>query len=188
VYHVELRRFPHVARGFNLSAADLDSRIVSPFVRKEPIEFEDRRWDADKTRVTIYEGPAVAAEDRGLGRGWSLVTRDGEDVSAKLLEAARVLALQKAPAGLLPDLKQQLLAAAHGDGIGLADAVTLAARVRERRRPSEALALAEQAAWELLHEGGARLIADGRAVSRPEWEGIMLDWQSWLGSRVRLRR
>jgi hypothetical protein len=75
VFHVELRRFPHVARAFNLPEDQLRVRIVLPWVRGLPVELDDRSFTPDRTRLTIYEGPQVAAEERGLGRGWSTVTR-----------------------------------------------------------------------------------------------------------------
>jgi hypothetical protein len=190
VFHVELRRFPHVARAFNLSAEQLDARIVAPLVHGRSVELDERRFAADKTRVKIYEGPAIAAEDRGLGRGWSLVTRDGEDVTTKLLDAARQRHHESSREGILPGLKQELVAAARGrDGVNLAAVVTLAAGTQAGRRSSEALALAEQAVWELLHEGTVTLVREDEEVPREEWESVLLLWEAWAasGSDVRLR-
>jgi hypothetical protein len=183
VFHVELRRFPNVARAFNLSEQELDARIVLPFARGEAIEFDDRTWPADrKTRLTVYEGPPVGNEERGLGRGWSLVTRDGDDVTPKVLDAARKRVREASPGGAPPGLKHELVEAAGSpDGISPADAVALAARGRLGQRASEALAVAEQAVWELLHEGGLTLwrAQSAEPVAPEEWQALLLAWETW---------
>jgi hypothetical protein len=181
VFHVELRRFPHVARAFNLSAEELDARIVTPFVRGQPVELDDRQWAPEKTRVLVYDGPPIAPEDRGLGRGWALVTRDGEDVTAALLDAARKRLREPSS----DTVKQQLLAASER-GISLAEAVSVAERSLPGRRASEALSLAELAVWELLHEGSVILVDRGQVVSREGWEPLLLGWDSWSSPGIEL--
>lgn len=181
MFHVELRRFPYVARAFNLSEQELDTRIVQPFTRGVAVEFDDRTWPADrKTKMMIYEGPSIASEDRGLGRGWSLVTRDGENVTAEVLEAARGRVREASPQVAVPGLKEQLIAAA-ADGISPGEAVAIAARGRLGVRASEALALAEQAVWELLHEGALTLVREGsrEPVDSDEWQLLLLAWATW---------
>lgn len=183
MFHVELRRFPNIARGFNLSAEELNARIVQPLVSGAMIDFDDRQWPVDRTRLKIYEGPAVAAEDRGLGRGWALVTRDGEDVTARLVEAAR-----EAVRGAGPDrLKEELLAAAAANAVDLSEVVAAAVHGLPGRRASEALAAAEQAVWELLHEGSLRLLREDAEVPRGEWEAVLLAWESWATDGEALR-
>jgi hypothetical protein len=171
VFHVELRRFPHVARAFNLSEEELRLRIVLPWVRGAAVRLEDRSWTPDRSRLTIYEGPEVAAEDRGLGRGWAAVTRDGEDVTARMTEAAGRLLPRRS------DLKRRLM-----DTVGPVPLSQVVAMAGHAGRPSERLAVAEQALWELLHQGSAALIrpAGGESVPSEEWEALLLDWRSWL--------
>ena len=174
MFHVELRRFPHVARAFNVSEEELRTRYVIPWVRGAPINLSDRQWTADKkTRLTIYEGPAVAAEERGLGRGWSTVTRDGDEVTGTVLDEARTAI---APPISLPELKVSLAAAADRGPLSLGQVVALAGR---RGRPSERLALAEQAVWELLHEGQLLLADADGPVGRDRWESLLLAWETW---------
>jgi hypothetical protein len=174
VFHVELRRFPHVARAFNVSEPELRARVVIPWVRGAPINLSDRDWTADKkTRLTIYEGPAIPAEDRGLGRGWSSVTRAGEDVTARFLEDARKAI---APPISLSELKVSLAAAAERGPVSLGAAVALAGR---RGRVSERLAVTEQAVWELLHERGLVLVDAGGPVGKDRWESVLLAWETW---------
>ena len=179
MFHAELRRFPHVARAFNLSAEELDARIVMPLVRGIPVDLDDRQWPSEKTRLTIYEAPEVAAEDRGLGRGWSLVTREGEDVTTTLLDAARARLQEASPEGAVAALKPRLLAAVDGAPTALSAAVAIAERALPGRRASEALAVAEQAVWELLHAGELTLVSDGDAVPEAEWAALLLSWESW---------
>jgi hypothetical protein len=175
VFHVELRRFPHVARAFNLAEDQLRVRVVLPWVRGVPVELDDRCFTPDRTRLTIYEGPQLAAEERGLGRGWSTVTRAGEDVTARVLEVARKLLPNTS------ELKRKLMAASQP--VPLGDAVSLAG---ELGRPSERLAVAEQAVWELLHEGHLVLISSGAEVSGEDWEQVLLSWQAWADPGVQL--
>jgi hypothetical protein len=175
VFHVELRRFPHVARAFNLPEDQLRVRIVLPWVRGLPVELDDRSFTPDRTRLTIYEGPQVAAEERGLGRGWSTVTRVGEDATRRVLDAARRLLPNSS------ELKRKLLAASQP--VALGDAVSLAG---DLGRPSERLGVAEQAVWELLHEGHLSLVSSGTEVTGQDWERILLRWQSWADPAVQL--
>jgi hypothetical protein len=174
VFHVELRRFPHVARAFNVPKDELRTRYVIPWVRGVPISLNDRQWTADKkTRLTIYEAPAIAAEERGMGRGWSTVTRGGQDVTDTVLDDARKVI---APPISLPELKVSLLAAAERGPVTPSEAVALAGR---RGRASERLAVTEQAVWELLHERRLLLMDAAGPVGSDRWESFLLAWEAW---------
>lgn len=175
MFHVELRRFPHVARAFNLTEEELKARILLPWVRGAAVELDDRVWTPDRARLTIYEGPEIAAEERGLGRGWSIVTREGEDATARLIEAAGDLVPRAS------DLKRTLVR--NPGSMPLSDAVALAG---PGGRPSERLAVAEQAVWELLHEGHVTLVRSGAQVSANDWEGLLLRWETWSDLAIQL--
>lgn len=175
MFHVELRRFPHVARAFNVSDDELRTRYVIPWVRGSAIVLEDRRWTLDKkTRLTIYEGSPIAPEERGLGRGWSAVTREGRDVTEQLLDEVRKAVAPSVP---LPELKAALLTAAHKGPVRAGEAVALAGG---RGRVSERLAVAEQAVWELLHEGRLSLADGDVPVGSDGWESRLLAWETWM--------
>jgi hypothetical protein len=188
-YHVELKSFPHVARVFNLDRATLDTQFVGPFVAGDSIEYDDRRWPAEKTKLTVFEGPELDAADRGLGRGWGSVTRSGRDVTATVLAEIHrgadarpeVAALQAAIAEV----------AVGGEGIGLPDAIALAAAAQPGWRASEQLSLAEQTVWEMLHRGRLEMIGpDGAAVAADGWQPVVLSWAQWSAGAddpVRLR-
>ena len=163
MFHVELRRFPHVARAFNLTREQLEERVVKPWVAGGSVEFDERVWEPAKTRLAIYEGPEIT--DMGLGRGWATVTRDGEDVTARVLNAARES---------VERFKVKLTTR-----MSLAAVVELAGREHPDARVSDRLALAERAVWELLHEGRLTLTGAAGPVARDQWAPTLLRWESW---------
>jgi hypothetical protein len=177
VFHVELRQFPHQTRSFNLTREELDARILGPWVSGRSVELDERRWPPDRTRLTIYEGPALAGDQLGLGRGWANVTRDGEDVTARLLAEA-------AHPPPVAELKRELVARLAGNALPLGRVVELVGERYPQARASERLALSEQAVWELLHEGTIRLARAGATVPRDDWQGVLLKWDAWSGDAV----
>jgi hypothetical protein len=201
VYHVQLRQFPHVTREFNLDAAALRSRILAPWLAGRTVESGDRRWAPERARLTIYEGRALRPDEIGMGRGWANVTRTGQDVTARLLTEAEAEAQAEgevagASAGAratasseLQRTKQLILTRIAAEGeLELRDCVGLAGGVRLGARPSERLALAEQAVWELLHVGAVCMTAPDGAVAPSDWQRVLLDWEAWSGEASRRRR
>jgi len=176
VFHVELRRFPHVARTFNLSDEELERRVLAPWLAGQPLELEDRQWEPGRTKLTIYEARALAREEIGMGRGWGTVSRDGEDVTARLLASRR-------QPSELHELKDEILTRVREQRLRLGDVVELSDATR---RPSERLSLAEQAVWELLHEARVRLIEAGTAVGQDRWQAVLLDWRAWTDDGISL--
>ncbi|MHB1833943.1 MAG: hypothetical protein ACYCXW_03160 [Solirubrobacteraceae bacterium] len=185
MYHVELRQFPHVARMFNLSSAELDARFVKPWVAGAMIDCDDRRWSPERSRLTVLEGRELRPEELGLGRGWATAAKSCEDVTAAVIAAAR-RGEQARPE--VEALKAAVEEVATGT-ISFSDVVALAAAAQPTWRASEQLALAEQAVWEMLHQGRVEIVAQDGPVARERWQGIVLSWASWAGeSALRLRR
>ena len=177
VYHLELRAFPHVARVFNLDRAELDERFLAPWSAGRMIEHDERRWPAEKTKLTVLRGPELAASARGLGRGWGEATRGGEDVTETVLAEIRRGAEARPE---LESLKDALAQSAGGTGIRCADAVALAAAAHPGWRVSEQLALAEQAVWEMLHRHRLELVsAAGEVIGAAGWAEAVLSWETW---------
>jgi hypothetical protein len=187
-YHVELKSFPHVARAFNLDRETLDRRFLSPFAAGEIIECDDRRWAAERTRLTVFEGEAVGDAARGLGRGWGEVTRGGREVTdAVLAEIQRGAGARTEVEALGRAIAE---VAARPGGIALPDAIALASAAQPGWLASEQLSLAEQAVWELLHRRRLEMLgADGSPVPQERWQGFVLSWAQWAGAEepVRLR-
>jgi hypothetical protein len=181
VFHVELRQFPHQARAFNLTREELDARILGPWASGGSIALDERRWSPDRARLTIYEGPHLAPEDLGMGRGWGNVTRHGEDVTDRLLaEVTR-------PTPVV-ELKGEVLERCAYGPLPLHRLVELTGDRYPQARVSERMALCEQAAWELLHERAVGLVRTGAPVDRDDWQGVLLRWEAWAGEAVTLER
>lgn len=183
MFHVELRQFPNVARAFNLSGEDLQARIVRPWAAGVPVAWDDRRWNPEKARITIYEGRALGPEEIGLGRGWANATRTGTEVTEQVLEAARV-----PPA--LESFKREVLAVCAGAPVPLSRLVELAGSRHPQARASERLGLAEDAVWQLLHEQrvSLRRAGDGEPLPAEEWGPALLSWETWRAGQVTLEQ
>ncbi len=184
MFHIELRKFPHVARALNLTAAELHERIVGPWIRDEKIQLDDRRWLPAQAKLTIYEAPELPADQIGIGRGWANVTRSGEEVTDRVLADARGAA--DAP---LAGLREELLARVASDVVTIGELVGLVNARFGPMRVSDRLALAEQCVWELLHRGQLQILIDGaeREPARvDQWEPILLAWETWKGDGARV--
>lgn len=178
MFHIELRQFPHLARAFNLTADELHTRVVSPWLAGRPIELQDRLWEPGRVKLTIYQSRELAADELGMGRGWGTATREGEDVTDELLATARSQA--EGPEEL-EEIKARLLAAVADQPQALSQVVGLVGDATWR--VSERLRLAEQTVWELLHEGRLSLLKDGERVNRDRWQPVILDWAAWTDGR-----
>jgi hypothetical protein len=179
VFHVEVRQFPHQTRSFNLTREELEARILAPWVSGEAVELNDRRWEPARARLTVYEGPQLSADQLGLGRGWANVTREGEDVTARLLAAV-------AHPPPVADLKREVVACAAAGPARIGALVELVGERYPQSRVSERVALCEQAVWELLHEGVVHLVRAGAPVAREEWQTLLLSWETWACGAVTL--
>ena len=178
MFHVELRQFPHQARAFNLTREELDARLLGPWVSGEAVSLDDRRWSPERARLTIYEGPGLSADQLGLGRGWANVTREGEDVTKRVLAE-----LAHPPA--VAELKRDLVA---GGSISMGQLVELAGERYPQSRVSERIALCEQAVWELLHEGAVQLVRAGEPVEEGDWQATLFEWRAWSAGAVMVTR
>jgi hypothetical protein len=176
VYHLELRQFPHVTRVFNLDRAELDERFVVPWIRGTMIDHDEHRWAPDKTRLKVMAGPPLRPDALGLGRGWGTVTKESQDVTDAVIAAARRGADARPE---VQALKQQVVQRA-AQPIDLRAVVALAGAAHPGWRASEQVSAAEQAVWELLHEGGLAMLASGDGeVPAERWQELLLSFASW---------
>ncbi len=174
VYHVELRQFPGLARAFNLSAGEIEARILTPWAARSEVELDGRRFTPGKAKLTILEGPVLAPEQIGVGRGWGNANRSGCERTKELLAAAST-PLDRAAA----ELKDVILSKARAGGLALPELPALLAQRHPGWRVSDRLALAERAVWELLHERRLELMSGARPLEAEEWERTLLDLATW---------
>jgi hypothetical protein len=156
MYHLELRQFPHNAWRFNLSDDELQS-IVEPWAREQIVEVGERKWSPHTATITILQGPQLDIAQLSMGRGWRAAQRQSEDVTERLLGAAREAGAAVGPgdpggggadAGALSDplaLGVQIAALLGAEPMALLDAWRAAAAGSPGLAPSESLALAEHA-------------------------------------------
>lgn len=177
VYHVELRQFPHVARIFNLSRDELESRFVSPWVGGAIIDHEDRRWAPERSRLKVLEGPELRPDELGMGRGWTTATRSGTDVTDAVIAQAR----RGAEARPEVETLKAAIGEVAGTPLGFQDVMALAAAAHPHWRASQQLELAEQAVWEMLHQGQVVMTVGENTVARERWQPVVLSWATWAG-------
>lgn len=158
MFHVELRQFPHVARSFNLSRDELETGILRPLAAGRPVRWDDQNWNPEKTKVSVYEGPELAVEDMGMGRGWGNVTKHGEDVTRRLLSEARQEV--EAPPEL-EALKDAIASRAASRPIGYYELLGLAGDLAVDADANQRVGIAARAVWELLGEERIRLTGAG---------------------------
>jgi hypothetical protein len=95
MYHVELRKFPHVAYLYNQSERQVSAMLVM-WVNGEWFEEGEQKWNSNEATIKVLEGPELSLPELSLGRGWRNAERHGEDVTERVLTAVRQ---QLQPAG-----------------------------------------------------------------------------------------
>ena len=177
VYHLELRQFPHVARVFNLTRDELEARFVRPWVGGAMIEHDDRRWAPERSRLKILEGPQLRPDELGMGRGWATAARSGTDVTDAVIAQAR----RGAEARPEVEALKGAIGEVAGTPLGFQDVMALAAAAHPQWRASQQLELAEQAVWEMLHQGQVVMTIGDSTVARERWQPVVLSWATWAG-------
>jgi hypothetical protein len=176
-YHLELRQFPHVARVFNLTRDELEARFVRPWVGGAMIEHDDRRWAPERSRLKILEGPELPPHELGMGRGWTTAARSATDVTDSVIAHAR----RGAEARPEVETLKAAIGEVSGTPLGFQDVMALAAAAHPNWRASQQLELAEQAVWEMLHQGLVVMSVGGNVVARERWQPVVLSWATWAG-------
>ncbi len=98
-YHLELRHFPRSYNHFNLTGPEIGA-IAMTWAQERLLDLGDQKWSPAQTKMKIIEGPEIPVDRLSMGRGWQIATREGEDVTDRILaEARRALAQAAAPAG-----------------------------------------------------------------------------------------
>jgi hypothetical protein len=179
VFHVELRQFPNVARAFNLSDPELHDQFLGDWVADRTIDYDDRRWSPEKTRLTVYEAPHLPPEEMGMGRGWANITKTGRDVTDEVVARARQGGAAGSSDAAVQAFKSVIEERAAAGKLSLEQLLSLAATQNPGRRVSEQLALVEQAVWELLHRRRIVIIRADEEVPEDEWQLLLLTLSTW---------
>jgi hypothetical protein len=95
-YHLELRQFPRNFTRFNLSGPEIGA-IAMTWAQERLLTLDEQKWSPAEATITIIEGPAIPIERLSMGRGWTTVLREGENVTERVLDEARK-ALREPPA------------------------------------------------------------------------------------------
>ena len=114
MYHFELRKFPHSVARFNQSERQLLA-IVLPWTSAQWVELGERKWNVNESKLTVLEGPELSMPELSMNRGWRNAQRRSEDVTERVLAAARAQAQQRAGAAPAP-----APAGAGGAAVGMA--------------------------------------------------------------------
>ena len=210
MYHFELRKFPHTLCRYNQSERQMLALAV-PWTREEWVEAGERKWNVNESKLTVLEGPELSLQDMAMSRGWRNARRRGEDVTERVLGAARELgggkpaapepapsatgpapgpadAAQSAPdAQLLVDsLGLELLTLLDRRPASLARVWALAhERLGPGRPASESLALAERATRSLLERGLVVLLRGaGDAAQGNDGVGGSADREELAGEQI----
>jgi len=160
MFHLQMREFPHDSWRFNMSEQQMLA-VVGPWAQGQTVEFDERIWHPEKASLTIFEGPELPLSQLSMGRGRSAAQRKGRDVTAQVLSEVR----ERAPAGGAAEvdvmagartgagtaqldpltLGVQIASLLGSDPLALLEAWRTAAAGSSALKPSESLALAEQA-------------------------------------------
>jgi hypothetical protein len=154
VYHIELRQFPHNMCRFNLTEQELLATVVTPWAREQWIELGERKWSPHQAKLTVLEGPELALDQLKMSRGWRNAQRQSEDVTERVLAAAKQAAEATVAASMGDGVtgssaprdafETRLLPLLGSDPAALLQAWRLVVERRPELSPSESLELAEE--------------------------------------------
>ncbi|HTA06492.1 MAG TPA: hypothetical protein VK774_09030 [Solirubrobacteraceae bacterium] len=169
MYHLELRKFPHTACRFNQSEEQLRA-IVVPWARQEWIEEGERNWNVNEAKLTVLEGPELSMPELAMGKGWRNAQKRSEDVTERVLAAARELGAH----GAAPQVAARIPDDVSESAVGDATVPTLGARPgRENESPVGAAGGGEVHEQQLLADSlGLEVLAlldDGAVVPQQVW-------------------
>jgi hypothetical protein len=208
-YHIELRQFPHNLCRFNLTEQELRATIVDLWAREQWIELGERKWSPHQATLTVLEGPPLPIERLSMGRGWRTAQRQGQDVTTRVLAAAKEAMDVEPPAPIAPaaDAQPPTDEALLADSLGLELLIVLGAgpaplhrawELAHTRHPertaSQCLVLAERAVASLLQSRLIMLIwaeqteSAQRQVDDSEVQAVLRAVDSWTREIVGLAR
>ena len=88
-FHIEVSEGIGHARAFNLTAEELQRTVLEPWLSGRPVLLGDRKWDPEESELRILEGSELSNPELSFGQGWANAERGSEDVTRRIVEAAR---------------------------------------------------------------------------------------------------
>jgi len=88
-FHIEVSSGLQRARSFNLSDEELQRTVLAPWLSGRPVLLGDRKWDPEESDLRILEGSELSNPELSFGQGWANAERGSEDVTRRIVEAAR---------------------------------------------------------------------------------------------------
>jgi hypothetical protein len=88
-FHIEVSSGLQRARSFNLSTEELQRTVVEPWLSGRPVLLGDRKWDPEESELRILEGSELSNPELSFGQGWANAERGSEDVTGRIVDAAR---------------------------------------------------------------------------------------------------
>jgi len=88
-FHIEVSSGLQHARSFNLSAEELQRTVLEPWLSGRPVLLGDRKWDPEESELRVLEGSELSNPELSFGQGWANAERGSEDVTRRIVEAAR---------------------------------------------------------------------------------------------------
>jgi len=88
-FHIEVSSGLQRARSFNLSDEELQRTVLEPWLSGRPVLLGDRKWDPEESDLRILEGSELSNPELSFGQGWANAERGSEDVTRRIVEAAR---------------------------------------------------------------------------------------------------
>lgn len=88
-FHVEVSSGLRHARAFNLSAEEVRRQVLEPWLSRRTVELGERKWDPEESELRVLEGPSLSNPELSFGQGWANAERSAEEVTRRVLGAAR---------------------------------------------------------------------------------------------------
>ncbi len=153
LYHVEIREFPRNVNRFNMSGQEIGALLLA-WAQDRPFELADQKWNPRTAEMTVIEGPEIPVSGLSMGRGWPTATREGQDVTERVIAEAREAIVDGSAARIAQEQEAEAAAAAPAAALagGLGDEPLMGAPA-PGARAGEELPHAPDAAPAPLDEG-----------------------------------
>jgi hypothetical protein len=183
VYHVEIRDFPRNVNRFNMSGPEVGAVLLS-WAQERVFELGDQRWNPQTAEIVVIEGPEIPVSGLSMGRGWPTAEREGQNVTARVLDEAREAIVDGSVARMAQAQEAEAAAAAPAQALagGLGDEPLIHTQGRGEARDDpapldEASGEAALAAVEGAEAGQLAVGVELAALLGPEASALLGAWR-----------